>query len=279
MVAKGEIRKRGPHPALYLVKNAPGVPRPDTSHLIALPMLAEHLSGRRLLLPPGFKWRKSYQYLRDLDWYLDRLDRFSRPFVKWLESGEAFVELPDEEVIPEIWAACAGFKVDIRDIADVLGEKPYPMLTSEEYRDRSRLYWHLCGMSLKRLSNCTRMSEEDLQVSIITAFRKLLGQIGFQVFAHQVDVSCIIGGDLDIPYLKRLLLAKGYSRSPLSATNHKWKKCVRNVYDTDPSLLRQLAGTGTPHRTTTLIRVSPRRKPLGQFEEVQDPDPTDSVPV
>ena len=194
VVAKGEIQKRGRHPALYLIKNAPGTPRQDTSHLIALPMLAEHLSERRLLLPPGFRWRKSYQYLRDLDWYLDRLDRFSRPFTKWLESGEAFVELPDEELIPEIWAACSGFKVDIRDIANVLGEKPYPLLTPEEYRDRARLYWHLCGMSLKRLGNCTRVSEEDLQTSILIAFRKLLGQIGFQVFAHQVDVSCIIGG-------------------------------------------------------------------------------------
>ena len=279
MVAKGEIQKRGRHLALDSIERRVGVPSRHHSHLIALPMLAEHLSGRRLLLPPGFKWRKSHQYLRDLDWYLDRLDRFSNSFVEWLGSGQAFVELPNEEVVPEIWAACAGFKVDIRDIADVLGEKPYPMLTPEEYRERSYLYWHLCGMSLPMLGKYARLSEEDLRAHVVTAFRKLLGQIGFQVFAHQVDVSCIIGGDLDIPYLKRLLLAKGYSRSPLSATNHKWKKCVRDVYDKDPNLLRQLAGTGTPHQTTTLIRVSPRRKPFGQIEEVQDPDPTDSVPV
>ncbi len=237
-------------------------------------MLAEHLSGRRHPLPPGFKWRKLRQYLRDLDWYLDRQERLGRTFYHWLRSGDAFVQLSDEDLIPEIREQCFDFKVDVCDIANVLGESPVPTLTPREYHDRARLYWHLCGMPLNVLERHSNLSEESVRISILAAFRKLLGQVGFQVFAHQVDVSCIIGGDLDMPYLKRLLLANGYSRRPMSATNQKWGKCTRDIYIQDPSLLRQVAGTGVPHRTTTLIRVSPRRRSLAPVKEAQDFDPS-----
>ena len=252
-----------------MLQGLPNIPTSSRTRLQALPMLAEHLSERRIPSPPGFHWRKLRGYLRDLDWFLEHQDKLGKSFRHWLRSDQAFTVLPYEDLMPEIRVRCARFQVGIHDIATVLGEYPTSTLTSAQYVNRSRLYWHLCGMPLDLLRRHARLSAEDLRQSILMGFEEVAGRIGFQVFAHQVDVSCIIGGDEGTPYLKRLLLANGYARRPMAVGNQVWGKCVTNLYIRYPSNLVAYAGTGTPHHSTSPIQVSPQRRPLGRLKKLE----------
>ena len=226
---------------------------------VALPMAAEHLSGRRIQLGPTFNWRKFESYVQDMQWYVDNLGRFPKSFRRWLTSAESFTEPEDISLISPVLAEAPGLRVGLPDIAAILGEGPAPIVPRYLFRQRSHLYWYLCGVPLDVLANLGKTTREDAGLQVVEALRELFSRIGFMIYAYEVDVACIIGGDMDIPYLKRLLLAKGSIEKPLLKSNRTWEKYVQSMYHEDPSLLRQLAGTGPRRQTTSLFLVKPRR--------------------
>ena len=231
----------------------------STSRAVAFPMLAEHLSGKRILLGPAFNWRRSHRYLRDMHWYREKVERFPVSVRRWLRSGAAFTEPRDISLISSTLGKAPGLKVGLPDIVAVLSENPAPTIPRVLHRQRSYLYWYLCGMPIEVLAELSQANSEYVQSGIVGALEELLSRIGFMIYAYQVDVACIIGGDMDIPYLKRLLLAKGSMEKPLLKSNRAWKKYVQSMYHRDPSLLRQMAGTSPPRQTTSLFLVKSRR--------------------
>ena len=236
---------------------------------IGLAMLSEKLSGRRIHLHPEVRWHRVTAHLPIVGWLEDNIEKFPNSFRAWLESGDAFEEISPERCSPTIRALLPRLRVEPREIVDLLNESPRKALQPDEYRQRSYVWWHLSGMPTDLLAELVNKTQVEVECDLIEGFQVLLNQIGFCLFAYRVDIACVLGGDLDIPYLKRLLVAKGYAQRPLYMDNVSWRKYLPSGYYNDPSLLRQVGGTSPPRESTALIRTRPWRMARGPDKEVK----------
>ena len=235
-----------------------------------LPMLAERLSDRRIQVNPAFNWRKFPRSLQSMEWYDQMKGKFPDSFVDWLSSGDAFAEIPISDLEPSLIPHLLGLRARRGGIVDLLGEYPHCGLRPATYRTRSLLWWHLGGMTIEMLAELAEETPEDVSSGVEEALAGLVERIGFQVFANQVDTTCIIGGDVSIPYLKRILLADKYARRPLKTANLIWKKCILPMYYRDPTLLRHVGGTGAPYQSRSFHRTRLRGESIGPKEVYAD---------
>ncbi len=263
MVAKAFTR----YPARYLVDNWVSLDTGCPSPHIAIPMLAERLSNVRTLVHPDISWHRVSIRMDSLDLYQAQLDKFPEVFRLWLASGNAFEELDPRHMAPSIRQRLDPILAHPWEVANLLTEGPPPALLRDVYNPRALLWWHLTGMPVELLQELTSFSTIKVESTMNEGLDTLFQTVGFNLFAWRVDVASIIGGDMDIPYVRRLLLANSYAIRPLRRANSSWKKCILSLYYNDPGLLRQLKGTSPPHVPATVFWTRPRRDSIAPEEE------------
>ena len=232
-------------------------------YYVALAMLNERLCGVQVPLKPEVKYNYFTKYFPMVDDLEEMLPEMPESFQSWIKSPQAFTEISPHLIIPEVASKLSGLEVSIGEIADMFSSSSEVTALFGPLDVRALLWWHLIGMPTELLAEMVGISEEEAVSRVIATAEVLSSLIGFHIFAQRVEVACILGGNRRVSYLKRLILASEYVRSPINRRNSLWRRCIMPIYFENFDLLRRVAGTARPYKSPAPVRTRPWEESIG----------------